>query len=143
MRSRGTGAHRLVVRMENLIYLDTHVVVWLYSARMDLLSEKATSEIESNNVLISPMVQLELHYLRETDRIVEASANIISRLTLKIGLQVCRKEFPPLVAKALEFNWTRDPFDRIITAQAAMDNAKLLTKDSSILSHYKYAVWDG
>jgi PIN domain nuclease of toxin-antitoxin system len=129
--------------MENLIFLDTHVVVWLYSARTDLLSEKAKSEIENNSVLISPMVQLELQYLRETDRIVEASVNIISRLTLKIGLQVCRKEFPPIVAKALEFNWTRDPFDRIITAQAAINNTTLLTKDSSILSHYRFAVWDG
>jgi PIN domain nuclease of toxin-antitoxin system len=129
--------------MENLIFLDTHVVVWLYSARTDLLSEKAKSEIENNSVLIAPMVQLELQYLRETDRIVEASVNIISRLTLKIGLQVCRKEFPPIVAKALEFNWTRDPFDRIITAQAAINNTTLLTKDSSILSHYRFAVWDG
>jgi len=48
------------------IYLDTHVVVWLYSGELSLLSEKACQLIEENELLISPLVLLELQYLFET-----------------------------------------------------------------------------
>jgi PIN domain nuclease of toxin-antitoxin system len=40
------------------------------------------------------------------------------------------------------FTWTRDPFDRIITAQDMVSHAPLITKDGAILSHYKRAIWD-
>jgi len=38
-------------------------------------------------------------------------------------------------------SWTRDPFDRVITAQAATDGSSLITKDEIILHHYENAVW--
>ncbi|MCF7950382.1 MAG: hypothetical protein K9L57_01970 [Spirochaetaceae bacterium] len=37
--------------------------------------------------------------------------------------------------------WTRDPFDRLITAQADIQAASLLTKDGTIRTHYPKAVW--
>ena len=37
--------------------------------------------------------------------------------------------------------WTRDPFDRLITAQAAVDDSPLLTKDDTIHTYYPKAVW--
>ena len=37
--------------------------------------------------------------------------------------------------------WTRDPFDRIITAQAELCGAKLLTKDRTIHNYYVNAAW--
>jgi len=37
--------------------------------------------------------------------------------------------------------WTRDPFDRLIVAHAAANDARLLTKDEKIRRHYKRAVW--
>ena len=37
--------------------------------------------------------------------------------------------------------WTRDPFDRLITAQAALDDSPLLTKDDTIHTYYPEAVW--
>lgn len=39
------------------------------------------------------------------------------------------------------FTWTRDPFDRTITAQAARVGAFLLTRDETIRRHYAAAVW--
>jgi PIN domain nuclease of toxin-antitoxin system len=36
--------------------------------------------------------------------------------------------------------WTRDPFDRIIAAQAAVDATPLLTRDRIILSNYPHAI---
>ena len=41
----------------------------------------------------------------------------------------------------LDLSWTRDAFDRLIVAQAALDRAKLITRDRLILKHYPKAVW--
>ena len=38
-------------------------------------------------------------------------------------------------------SWTRDPFDRMIVAQAALREAPLLTKDRVLHEHYDRAVW--
>jgi PIN domain nuclease of toxin-antitoxin system len=128
--------------MENIIYLDTHVIIWLFSLRTDLLSNLAKTEIENNNLYISPIVELELQYLLETNRINESPEIIVKRLMQNIGLQICEQEFSSIIKKALSYSWTRDSFDRIITAQAAITQSKLLTKDDSILSNYKFAFWN-
>ena len=39
-----------------MIYLDTHVVVWLYAGRTDLFPPLAKSQIDGNDLLISPLV---------------------------------------------------------------------------------------
>jgi PIN domain nuclease of toxin-antitoxin system len=41
----------------------------------------------------------------------------------------------------LEISWTRDPFDRIIVANASLENSILVSKDQSILGHYPFARW--
>lgn len=38
-------------------------------------------------------------------------------------------------------SWTRDPFARIITAQAAIENYTLITIDKIIRKHYKHVVF--
>jgi PIN domain nuclease of toxin-antitoxin system len=38
-------------------------------------------------------------------------------------------------------DWTRDPFDRLITAQAAVGSDVLITKDATITANYPRAVW--
>jgi PIN domain nuclease of toxin-antitoxin system len=54
--------------VEAVIHLDTHVVAWLFAGRLDLLSEPARSVIEAEDLVISPMVILELEYLFEINR---------------------------------------------------------------------------
>ena len=52
-----------------MIYLDTHVVLWLYFRKGDGLSSNARYLIEYEpEILISPMVLLELDYLFEIER---------------------------------------------------------------------------
>ena len=41
-----------------MMYLDTHVVAWLYANRVDLLSECVRKRVEDQEVLVSPMVNL-------------------------------------------------------------------------------------
>ena len=60
-----------------MIYLDTHVVLWLYAQRGKGLSERACQLIEcANFVIISPMVLLELEYLNEIGRTTVGSTSI-------------------------------------------------------------------
>jgi PIN domain nuclease of toxin-antitoxin system len=127
--------------VEALIYLDTHVVVWLYAGQIEKLTPRGANAIESEETFISPMVSLELQYLFETKRITHRPEKILEELSKNIGLLICDQAFDKTIAEATRFHWTRDPFDRIITASASLQKRPLLTKDSSILSHYKWAFW--
>lgn len=125
-----------------MIYLDTHTVVWLYSGELHIFPEKAHQLIEKNELLISPLVLLELQYLFEIKRIKVEPTVIFDFLAESVGLQKCRASFARVIAEAMRVSWTRDPFDRIITATAMIHQAPLLTKDETIRREYGGAVWD-
>ena len=125
-----------------MTYLDTHVVLWLYAQKGKGLSSKARQLIEeSTSVLISPMVLLEMDFLNEIGRLSVGSDLIHRYLEQKMGLKVCAKPFLEVIHLASQQTWTRDPFDRIITAQAAIDLKVLITKDSTIHQHYSQSAW--
>ncbi|MBF2016336.1 MAG: PIN domain-containing protein [Rivularia sp. T60_A2020_040] len=124
-----------------MIYLDTHVVVWLYSGLTDKLSELAKSLINDNEIYILAIVRLELQYLYEIKRITHQPDTIIAELSEQIDLQICNKSFNQIISMSLAINWTRDPFDRIITANAQIGDNILLSKDGNILNNYTCAKW--
>jgi PIN domain nuclease of toxin-antitoxin system len=124
-----------------LIYLDTHVVVWLYAGEIKKLSRQAKELINGHDVFISPIVVLELQYLFETQRITVRAKEVVSDLLERIGLKMCDVNFNTIVSCGLDISWTRDPFDRIIVANAAVNKNVLLTKDQNILDNYEKALW--
>ena len=124
-----------------MIYLDTHVVVWLYAGLVDKLGTVARELLVGSDLYVSPIVLLELQYLFEIQRISVDSATIRHDLAHRIGLRICEKPFAAVVAKACESAWTRDPFDRLIVAHAALDDTILLSKDKNILQFYAQARW--
>jgi PIN domain nuclease of toxin-antitoxin system len=124
-----------------LIYLDTHIVVWLYAGLPDKFSALARKLINEEDVYISPVVRLELQYLFEIERVTVGSDTIVNDLGSRIGLQVCSRPFNRVVTQAMGQVWTRDPFDRLIVAQAALQDNLLLSKDETILRNYAYARW--
>ena len=124
-----------------MIYLDTHVVVWLYAGLTEKLTDLAIELIENNALVISPIVKLELTYLHEIKRVTRTSQVIFNDLQSRIGLKICELSFEAVTNKAMSQTWTRDPFDRIIVAHALCNQAKLLTKDNTILKHCKLATW--
>lgn len=124
-----------------MIYLDTHVTVRLCAENRIKFSNAIENLIEKHEVSISAMVCLELQYLLEIKRIAVKPEEIISNLSSSIGLKICDKNFNTIISKAISLSWTRDPFDRIIVANAAIDNSVLITKDQHILEHYENAKW--
>jgi len=60
------------------LYLDTHILVWLYQDGATRLTPLAVNAIEeAEQLLISPMVELELTYLHEISRINCPALNIL------------------------------------------------------------------
>jgi PIN domain nuclease of toxin-antitoxin system len=125
----------------SLTHLDTHVVAWLFAGRADLLSARARTEIEGGDLVISPVVVLELQSLWETKRPTEPASVVVDDLASRIGLGLSQAPFPAVARKAVDLAWTRDPFDRLLVAQAALDGARLVTKDRVIRNHYAASVW--
>lgn len=124
------------------LYLDTHILVWLYQDGAARLTPEGIRAIETaEQLLISPMVELELSYLHEISRINRKASVILDCLRRNIGLETCPQPFAAVIGSALTLNWTRDPFDRIIVAQAAHRKSPLLTADQNILKHYATAIW--
>jgi len=125
-----------------MIYLDTHVILWLFAQKGEGLSVRALNIIENDTDLaISPMVLLELDLLHEIGRTTLGSKPVYDYLHERIGLQMCKHSFTDVIHSATKQSWTRDPFDRIITGQAAIGSNPLVTKDNGIREHYEYAIW--
>jgi PIN domain nuclease of toxin-antitoxin system len=124
-----------------LTYLDTHVAAWLYAGTVDEFSAPALREIETADLLISPAVLFELRLLEELGRIRVGPEEILTTLQHDIGLRLCSLAFHEIVRAAYQQGWTRDPFDRLIVAQAQASGANLISKDRKIRSEYSRAIW--
>ena len=124
-----------------MIHVDTHVAVWLYAGEIDRFPERALAEMRSEALVISAMVSLEIQYLYEIERLTVKAETAVDALRRSLGVEISTSPFGDIVAKALTHTWTRDPFDRIIVADAALGGARLLTKDRGIQANYRKAFW--
>ena len=128
-------------RQPRLTFLDTHIVCWLFEARLDLFSKESLAAIEIGLLRVSPMVSLELQYLHEIGRITRTANDVLTALAEDIDLRLSETPFADIVAKAQDLNWTRDPFDRLIVAETLVADGALITRDEKILAHAPCAVW--
>jgi PIN domain nuclease of toxin-antitoxin system len=127
--------------VEAVIRLDTHVVVWLYTGEIERLSDAAVQALEAEEPIVSPMVQLELTLLHEIGRLSVTGADIIGDLANRIGLRLSDVPMATVVQAAAPLTWTRDPFDRMIVADAQSAGAALITKDREIHRNTTIAAW--
>lgn len=97
--------------------------------------------IENSQLFITPIVILELEYLFEIKRLNINANTLFDSLKQEIDLQACPLNFLQVVTSAFKQNWTRDPFDRIIVAQASINKSVLVSKDEIIRAHYDKALW--
>ena len=122
-----------------MIYLDTHTLIWLVVGELGRLSQQAQALLKKEDLLISPMVKLELEFLHEIKRIKFGSERFLEVAHKEAGVTVCSSAFEEVIAAACAEHWTRDPFDRIIVAQARVNRARLLSLDRGIQSNYQRA----
>lgn len=123
------------------IHLDTHVAIWLFLGLTEKLSLKAINLIECSDLSISAMVLLEIQYMYEIKRLNNDAAFVFKELDRLINLKLSEHSFSTIAKEALTISWTRDPFDRLIVANAQISDCKLLTRDNRILENSKLALW--
>ena len=87
------------------------------------------------------MVVLELETLHERGKLRNEPDRVIGILERNAGLRRSPAPLSAVVDAARTFAWTRDPFDRLIVANAMADGVRLLTADEIILRHFNDAVW--
>lgn len=125
-----------------MIALDTHVAVWLHAGELERFPQSLQGRLDASDLVICPIVLLEMEYLREIGRLNFTSEEILGDLGADLGLRVCDHSFPAIIREAVKQTWTRDPFDRIIVAHALAAGYRLATKDETIRAHCREAVWE-
>ncbi len=123
------------------LLLDTNVVVWLLLNDRAAVSRKAVRALsnERNAVSLSAVSVWEIAIKRSLGKLdVEASwANALTQL-----------DFDPLPVTAMharaveQLPWHhRDPFDRLLVAQATLEDHALVTADARLADYGVDVVW--
>ena len=120
--------------------LDTHVAVALYEGRTGGLSAAAKRAIDREPAAISPAVLLEIELLHEIGRLRVGAAQISEHLAGGLSIRIAGERFADVAIEALSLAFTRDPFDRLIVAHAAVMKAALVTQDSLLRHRYPKAI---
>jgi len=126
---------------QSIVFLDTHIAVWLYAGLIEKISDTAKQAIEDNDVMISPLVRLELQYLFEIGRVTVKPDTIVKNLFAAIGLRVSETPLQQIIEEAMKINWTRDVFDRMLSAETMVTGGGFITADKNIKSNLKLAIW--
>ena len=125
------------------VYLDTNVAVWLAQGSLNRIPPKARKVIQTaTNLLLSPIVLVELEYLYEVGRILIPAIDVRVKLEHELAIHMCDLDFLTIVQMALNEKWTRDPFDRIIVAHAKSNGlSPLVSADEEIRRRYSRTIW--
>ena len=126
------------VRNRNVL-LDTLVLLWWLDGSSRLSQAARGAIIASEAVYVSSATAWEIG--------IKASQGKLD-FSGDLGEQLSQNDFRPLpisishavAAAALPFHH-RDPFDRLIVAQAKIGGGKLITRDRRIREHFTDAVW--
>lgn len=95
--------------------------------------------MDNDTLLLSPFVTLELQHLYEVGKINVPAKAVIDDLAPKLELVICDPPSALICEVAATLDWTRDPFDRLISAQAAAPDTPLITKDRIIRMNHSQA----
>ncbi|HEV8577776.1 MAG TPA: PIN domain-containing protein [Thermoanaerobaculia bacterium] len=122
-------------------FLDTHAAVFLWEGRAEAFGSISRELLERAALLVSPLVRLELQFLREIGKLKVDADQILGSLISDAGVVVTSDSLESLVPQAMPLSWTRDPFDRLLVATALLHQAPFVTRDRRIHENFAGAVW--
>jgi PIN domain nuclease of toxin-antitoxin system len=121
--------------------LDTHVVLWWMAGETDRLGQQAAETIAAGKarILISAVVVWEVAIKRRLGKL-DAPADLLEQLE-RAGVDML-----PITARHADRVGTlpmhhRDPFDRLLIAQAEVESFTLVTADDCIDDYEVEVVW--
>jgi PIN domain nuclease of toxin-antitoxin system len=82
-----------------------------------------------------------MRLLQEIGRLNAGPDQWLDILKRDFEVRICPIPAQRVIAEAFKLSWTRDPFDRIIVAQAIAGEGKLITKDDRIHKRFAGALW--
>lgn len=126
--------------MASSAHLDTHVAVRLHDSITQRPSQRQKDLVESRDLCISEFVRLEMQYLYEIGKITIAPQRIIAHPAAHADVVVSTCPLSAIMDEVVGIRWARDPFDRLITANALAEKAELITRDRYILENSRLAV---
>lgn len=125
-----------------IAYLDTQTALWLAAGTTRRISPAARKAISRSELLLPAMALLELEILFEIRRSQVRAQDIFRKLEREADVRLCDLPFAEIATAALNELWTRDPFDRLIVANAKANGfAHLISSDENIAAHYPRTVW--
>lgn len=118
--------------------LDTHFLLWLVTESPRLGEFPGLARFAPWGV--SPISLLELQYLAEIGRIELDNPAFTAALSADPRFEIDEVPLVRLISAALDLSWTRDPFDRLLTAHSRARRVPLCTLDRKIRDHYPLVV---
>jgi PIN domain nuclease of toxin-antitoxin system len=125
----------------SMILIDTHVVLWLYAGEIGRIPTAVQQRIDDEDLRFSPVTALELAYLHQVGRVTVPPESILSELALMLGLSEVDESFSRICFAARDLDWTRDLFDRLVSAHSLLSGLDLVTKDRTIRENLSSAWW--
>ena len=122
-------------------FLDTHAATALAEGAVEVFGAASTDLLERAALFVSPVVRLELAFLREIGRLTVEPDEILGDLATRLGVVQSDDPMASVIAEAVHLTWTRDPFDRLLVATALLHRAPLITNDGRIHEGFADAVW--
>ena len=123
--------------MKNFI-LDTHTFLW-YLSGDELLSKKAKLLIEDTNNLkfisIASIWEISIKLNLKKLKLDVSLENLKNEITLN-GFEILPLDFEHIITLSSLENHHKDPFDRIIIAQAIYEGFGIISKDNNF-AYYK------
>lgn len=132
--------------MSEQLHLDTHVIVWLAAGETRRFHQSLLERMEHADLVVSPLVRLELDLLHERGRIASHASDLIDKVTAEIGLREDRTSLARIVMAAITPRkaWHNgDPYDRLILASAIANQSLLVTKDGPMRDSFpELTIWE-
>nr|WP_295109159.1 type II toxin-antitoxin system VapC family toxin [uncultured Caulobacter sp.] len=124
------------------LLLDTHVIIW-WLARPEALSQSAMAATNdrSNTILVSAASAYEIEIKRPRDATLARIPETLHEAVLDAGFTWLAIEAGHGVAAAKLPLHHRDPWDRILVAQAAAEQARLVTCDRQLTAYQVTTLW--
>jgi PIN domain nuclease of toxin-antitoxin system len=86
---------------------------------------------------VSPVALLEIQFLAEVGRLSVRNPDFTNTVMDDTRFIVDDISLATLVRHGLRLDWTRDPFDRLLTAHSSARRVPLCTTDRDIRSHHR------